>query len=159
MKEIKLTKGLVAIVDDADYEWLSKWKWSTSGASQNKYATRCVSVNGKRSNIKMHKEILNVDPGMEVDHKDGNSLNNQRSNLRVATRSQNMMNRKMQTNNTSGHRGVFVNPKSTTRPWRAAIRFNGRLIWLRTHKTKEEAAKAYQEAAKRLFGEFYRETP
>src|SRR5208337_4201723 len=100
-REIPLTQGKVTIVDAADYEWLSQWHWSSKKDSTgNHYAVR--------SKISMHRAILGLGLGdpRKVDHLDGNGLHNWRSNLRLATNSQNQMNRRKAVNNTWGFIGV-----------------------------------------------------
>ncbi len=88
MKEIPLTQGKVALVDDEDYEYLTQWKWC-----YNRYAVRCIGPKNHRQRIAMHQVILNPPEGLETDHIDRNKLNNQRSNLRAVTRSENMQNK------------------------------------------------------------------
>src|SRR4030066_2184242 len=103
MKEIKLTRGKVAIVDDEDYEWINQWKWHCNGQG---YAERHCDIPGKRTMIKMHRLILNTPNGMETDHINHNRLDNRKSNLRVRTRSQNAINTPIRSSNTSGKKGV-----------------------------------------------------
>ena len=87
-KEIKLTKGFVAIVDDEDYEWLSQWKWH-----YDKYACRRKSTGYKQSKIVfMHREILGYEGELDVDHINKDRIDNRKCNLRLATRSQNLAN-------------------------------------------------------------------
>jgi hypothetical protein len=88
---IPLTKGKLAIVDDADYHWLCQWRWVFSS---NGYAMRTVTDNGRRRFFQMHRVIMGAQPGQLVDHIDGNRLNNTRDNLRIVTHSQNNWNRK-----------------------------------------------------------------
>src|ERR1700685_1864374 len=108
MKFIPLTQGKVAMVDDADYEWLAQWKWFAIFDHGNWYAVRNVrKPDGTQTPLRMHRVLLGLtDLKIEVDHRDGNGLNNQRHNLRIATHGQNMCNRSMQKNNISGVRGV-----------------------------------------------------
>ena len=97
MKQLNLTLGLVAVVDDEDYEWLNKWKWSALQAGPNRfYAVRGINNKGKTKTFLMHREILKLKrgDGKEVDHVDRDSLNNQRSNLRIVTRKENCANRR-----------------------------------------------------------------
>src|SRR5688572_4947824 len=104
MKEIPLTQGKVALVDDEDYEWLNRWKWTFQECkSGNGYAVRYSR--GRREY--MHRLVLNAPTGTEIDHvATGDTLNNQRTNLRVCTRAQNLANRNIGKNNTSGYKGV-----------------------------------------------------
>jgi hypothetical protein len=147
MKEIPLTKGMVAIVDDEDYAELSKYKWHYSG----KYARRYASVNGKRIYVWMHRVIAGTPDGMDTDHINGNKLDNRRANLRVCTRSQNMHNSATGIkNNTSKYKGVTYNGGK----WIASICVNFRKLYLGCFTDERDAATAYNEAAFRLMGDF-----
>lgn len=149
MKEIQLTQGKVAIVDDADYDWLSQFKWYTYKHRNTWYAVRNIPpTNGKRSKIKMHQVICEKN----CDHKDGNGLNNQRTNLRAATASQNQHNRRISKNNTSGLKGVTLDKRRNK--WMARIVFNGKSKFLGLFATRAEAGRAYDQAARELYGEF-----
>lgn len=152
MKEIPLTQGMVALVDDEDFEGLSRFRW----CYDNGYARRKeMSDGGKWENILMHRVILNARSGIDGDHKDENTLNNRRSNLREATRSQNGSNRGRPSNNTSGFKGVSWHKHHCK--WGAHIRVNWKLIHLGYFTKAEDAASAYATAAREYFGEFYRE--
>lgn len=155
MKEIKLTQGKTAMVDDQDFEWLSQWKWLAVYSGSNKwYARRNYRDNGKRYSIFMHRQILNAPEGMQGDFIDGDSLNNQRSNLRLATQSQNNMNREsFKKNKTSKYKGVcFYNrPKK----YGMQIYFGGKVI-SRLFNTEIEAAKEYDRLARIHHKEFAR---
>ncbi len=85
MKEIRLTQGKVALIDDADFEWLSQWKWRCSRHFRTWYAMRTVHSLGKTMTVSMHRLITGAKPGEQVDHVDGNGINNQRNNLRFVT--------------------------------------------------------------------------
>ena len=96
MKKIVLSRGLFALVDDEDYEWLNQWKWYAHGNGKWIYALRQKRFkNGTRRPVRMHREILKVSKEDWVDHKDGNGLNNCRDNIRIATISQNFINHPM----------------------------------------------------------------
>lgn len=154
MKQIPLTQGKYALVDDEDYEYLNQWKWQayTSKTRQTYYATRTDRTNIKRT-VFMHKEILNSDK--EVDHIDGNGLNNQKSNLREAEHFQNVFNQRRRITNTSGFKGVIKRTKwYGNKPWRARISVKGKRIDLGCYTTAEEAALVYDQKAKELYGEF-----
>lgn len=145
--EIPLTRGMVALVDKEDYEKLSKHKWQavkSTGGRDRFYVTRSITINGKRQAVRMHRSIMNAPQGMDVDHIDGNVLNNTRKNLRICTHSQNLMNRGVDGNNTSGFKGVSFN-KQTNR-WRARIKINGSTKHLGYFSTAIEAYKAYCDA-------------
>jgi hypothetical protein len=143
--------GLFALVDDEDYESLSKHHWNIT---TNGYAKRCIFSKKKRINktILMHQEILNTPDW--IDHKNMNKLDNQKDNLRICDASTNGINTKISSKNTSGYRGVhFAND---IKRWRASIHLNRKRIWLGVFKTAEEASIAYNLAAKKYFGEFAR---
>lgn len=155
MKIIQLTNGASVQVDDDDYEELSIFKWHACKQGPRCYATRQVSFKGKKSSVRMHRQIMGVsDPKKDVDHINMDGLCNLRSNLRVCTRSQNMMNRSAMRNCKSGLKGVSW-CRYTSR-WRAAIRFGGKQQHIGRFDCKIAAAKAYDEKAKELFGEYAR---
>ena len=156
MKEIPLTKGYAALVDDSDFERLSRHKWTALVTGQNIkriYVYRRTGWdNANRrwtGTILMHRTILDVPTGMDVDHIDGNTLNNQRSNLRIATRSQNLANNRRKIG-ISGYRGVVPTTRGERLPFR--VMFRGKLIGYFSNKT--DAALAYDAAAISEFGEF-----
>jgi hypothetical protein len=147
-KEIELTRGLKALVDDEDYALLNQWKWCANYAHNKVYASR---KEGKKS-IYMHKSIMNTPAGMEVDHKDGNGINNQKYNLRNCTHAQNLSNLGMRKNNTSGYKGVTW--VARRKRFMAQIAVRGKHIGLGYYKNPIDAAKAYDEAAIENFGEY-----
>ncbi len=152
MKTIPLTQGKVALVDDADYEWLSQWRWC---AHKNSRSNVFYAVRGKR--VIMHKEIMGPSPapGLVVDHWDLDGCNNQRANLRWATLSQQRQNTRAFKNNKSGFKGVC--PAAGCRPehpWMAQIKIAGKSLYLGLYPTPELAAAAYNAAARKHFGEF-----
>lgn len=104
--------------------------------------------------IKMHREILGVPEGVQVDHRDGNGLNNQRYNLRQATHVQNGGNRR-KFKGQSKFKGVRA-PQTPKNGWRATIREGDKAVNLGTHETEEEAARAYDRAAKEKWGDYAR---
>jgi len=157
MKQIPLTQGQFAIVDDMDYEWLSKYKWYALWCknTQSFYALRdSKQENGKHTLILMAREILGLKRGdkRQSDHKNHHTLDNQRHNLRVCTHQQNQHNQKPQKNRTSKYKGVSWD--KTGRKWRTVIQFNQQQVNVGTYKTEIDAAKAYEQKAKELFGEF-----
>jgi hypothetical protein len=149
-KVISLTQGYVTLVDDDDYIWLSQWRWHYGDG----YARRNEWRGGKSHTIRMHRLIHQTPAGMDTDHIDGDGLNNQRSNLRTATSTENMRNRRMRKDNTSGFRGVTWSKRE--KKWVAQIRLDGKRIHLGYYNTPEEAAEVYIRKAIELFGEFFR---
>lgn len=153
MKKIKLTKNKWALVDDEDFDWLNRFSWYVDSYG---YAGR--RKNGKR--VRMHREILQLAPSENIDHKDMNRLNNQRKNLRIANKSQNQANSGIRKNSLSGYKGVYYrNDGGSTGRWIAKIMLKGKNKNLGSFKTAKTAAKAYNQAAKELFGEFARLNP
>lgn len=148
MKEIQLTQGKVTQVDDEDYEYLNQWKWLAHYAHGHNYADRGQwnKVKANMDAIKMHRVIMETPPYLDVDHIDGDGLNNQRSNLRNCTRSVNMQNQKARS--PSGYKGVYYDKGYI----RSMIAKNGKLIHLGYFKTEEEAARAYDQKALELYG-------
>lgn len=108
-----------------------------------------MTVNGKRISVYMHREILGVEPGDEVDHIDQNKLNNSRGNLRICTRSANMQNRHRK-DNKSGYKGVYLQYRNNG--WAAQIRIDGKSKYLGYFKCPRQAARAYDSAAREAFG-------
>jgi hypothetical protein len=154
--EIKLTRGLVAIVDDEDAD-LAAFKWHAAHPKYNtSYAVRTVYPDGfygKHVSIFMHRVIADRMglPGI-VDHVSRDGLDNRRANLRSSTQSQNTANRGPQKNNTSGYKGVSFEPRY--RKWTANIKVKQKAKYLGSYRTAEEAARAYDRAARETFGEF-----
>jgi hypothetical protein len=141
---------MVALVDDEDFDAVSAGgKWYAKPRHRTFYAARNHWLNGKSIHVQMHGLITGLN---FVDHANGDGLDNRRVNLRVADRSQNMMNRAMNLNNKSGFKGVH---KDKTR-WRAGIQVDRRRISLGGFATPEEAARAYDVAALHYFAEFAR---
>jgi len=152
MREIPLTKGYIAIVDDEDYKLLMPFKWQAAVRKNGcVYASRdIVSVDGKSKKLLMHRVIMNATEGKFVDHRNGDTLDNQKCNLRLCTKSQNGMNRGKQRNNTSGYCGVFEQRGS----FMARVKIDGENKYLGTYPTAIEAAYAYDIAAEKYHGEF-----
>jgi hypothetical protein len=149
MKEIKLTKGKVTIVDDEDYEYLSQWKWQFNVG----YASRSSSVRGKSCKIYMHRIIAHTPMDKETDHINRDKLDNRRKNLRICSSAVNERNKSIVCTNTSGARGV--NWEKGRNKWRAGITYNYKYYNLGRYDNINDAIRAYNEKAFELFGELY----
>jgi hypothetical protein len=159
MKQIPLSQGKFALVDDEDYDYLIQWKWYFAKKSKKEsgYARRkkyIGEVNGQKKwkAIWMHKEILHVGLNQKVDHIDEDKLNNQKYNLRSCTNAENSRNRGKNSANKSGYKGVCWYGK--TNRWLVQIGVDFKIIRLGYFKDKDEAARAYNAAAVKYHGEF-----
>lgn len=142
---------LAVLVDDEDYDWLIGYSWCRNPGGKTDYAV--ARVDGRVQ--QMHRLILRPPPGLKVDHRNGNGLDNRRSNLRLATARQNQQNQSLNSRNTSGFKGVsLVRGKRLDRPYHAYIQHEGRTRSLGHFATGDAAARAYDRAARELFGEF-----
>lgn len=149
MREIPLTKGMVALVDDEDYARLNPYKWSAQKHRNTYYAQGWV----QGRTVLMHRFIKAVsDRHVLLDHKNRNGLDNRRDNLRIATHGENRSNSKSSKNNTSGFRGVSWYKRY--RKWQVIIQHHGVKRWCGLFDCPEEAARAYDEMARQLHGDF-----
>lgn len=154
MKKIPLTQGKIALVSDHRYDYLNQWNWHALKTKTGRwYAAR--KEWGTQKTILMHRQIMNPPDELEVDHRNNQGLDNQDENLRLCTSSQNKSNIGTRRNNTSGYKGV----DSRRGKWRVRLKVDGVDVLCKTFPTIEEAAKAYNEAAKEHFGEFARLNP
>ena len=154
LRNIPLTQGKVSLVDDADYEWLSKFKWCAWRGNRNSqnglplfYAVRKES--GRI--VRMHNIVFGR---LGIDHIDGNGLNNQRYNLRPASQAENVYNRRPQCNNRSGYKGVCVHNRPSHTYYVAQIMSNGENKYIGHYKVAEDAARAYDAEAIAAFGKY-----
>lgn len=154
MKEIELTQGKVALVDDSDFDFLNQWNWWLKADRYNFYATRETTRRSPfpRRTILMHRLIMTCPTNMEVDHIDGNGLNNTRSNLRVCTHHQNSANRRKKVSSSSRFKGVSWKEKD--KRWESRIGVGNKVVYLGQFKIEEEAALAYDRIAKEWRGEY-----
>lgn len=157
MKEIKLTQNQVALVDDEDFDYLNQWKWfamhnNRKGRKHWYVGRNSPMVDGIRRTIRMHRLIMNVKEEMEIDHKNGNGLDNCRSNLRICLPIENTRNQRLRSDNASGFKGVCWNKEA--KKFTASIGLNRKRQHIGYFCSALEAAKAYNETAKKLHGEF-----
>jgi len=163
MKKIELTQGKWALVDDNDFESLNKYKWCATKykTSDSWYAIRSIyskksdGGDGSHGNVRMHHQIIGKKRNYIVDHADGNGLNNQRKNLRFATKSTNGMNRKVQKNTKSQLKGVYIfTSYNRKKKYYSRIYTGEKDVFLGYFFTPQEAHEAYIEAAKKYHKEF-----
>ena len=160
MKLIPLSQGQFAKVSDHRYEELNKHKWCArwNPSTSSYYAQRSIYPGGRagKTTIQMHREIMGFEPrdGKEVDHWNGDTLDNQDQNLRDGSDGDNPKSRRLNKNSTSGLKGVSWRKQANK--WVAQIQNEGKKEFLGYHATKEEAHAAYCEAATRLHGDFAR---
>jgi len=154
-KEIKLTQGQVALVDDEDFERLNAFKWHSqwNPHTQSFYAVRnSPKAGGKQLTVRMHREIMGAKSNKQVDHENHNTLDNRKENLRVCTREQNARNGRSRRNNTSGFKGVSWDKRALK--WLAHVGAHGKAKHLGYFANPIEAAVAYDAAAVLVHGEF-----
>lgn len=151
MIEIQLTQGYVAIADDCDADLLAQYKWHVLKVTDSHIYASCK----RGSRLLMHRVVMAALKGESVDHINGNTLDNRRSNLRVCTHAQNMANRRNVRSSASGFKGVSYNKRK--RRWMASIGGHApgqKRSYLGSHKSPEAAAAAYDIAAVLKYGEF-----
>jgi hypothetical protein len=152
MKEIPLTQGKVALVDDEDFEYLNQFKWYAGEARGLIYARRQLRPKDCNSKIWMHTDIMKTPKGMVVDHKDGDGLNNWRSNLRLVTHRQNLQNISL-SKKSSQYPGVSRCPLGKNgKRWQVSINYNGKVRHITRCISEEDAATTYRVACKVLIG-------
>ena len=154
-KRIPLTQGKFALVDDADYTWLNRWKWFAMQMRGNFYAYRGgLSFLGTTMFISMHRQILGLEDGdsQQGDHLNHNTLDNRRDNIRICTISQNQMNRKVNSEGSSIYKGVTWHKRA--KKWTSQIVVGRKLKYLGLFTSERTAAFAYNLAAKKHFKKF-----
>ncbi len=157
MIQIPLTQGRVALIDDEDFEEISKWDWHFHPQNRDKnkgYAARGRCSPGKQRKFFMHSAIMKSESSIRVDHKNGNGLDNRKENLRFATSSQNACNAGRSKRNTTGFKGVSF--FKAQKKFAARIKLHGKSVFLGYFESAEEAGQAYVDAAPGLHGEFAR---
>jgi hypothetical protein len=154
MKSIPLSGGMVALVDDSDYESLRGRVWRTSRTDHRLYAVTDSRSRGVRTFAYMHRLIMKAESQEVVDHIDGDGLNNQRVNLRCCKQHQNLANSARRSDNTSGYKGVSWSAPMAK--WMAMHMFNGERLYLGCFQTPIGAALAYDKSLRERCGEFAR---
>lgn len=152
---IQLSKGFLCLVDSEDADILSRHCWQGKWDRHTKKyrAERHIRLpGGKRKILGMHRQLMNCPDGFQVDHKNINTLDNRKSNLRICTSSQNSQNRSKRTDNTSGFKGVHI----CMGKYQVQITKNGKRTYLGRYSDLDLARKAYESAAKDLHGEYGR---
>lgn len=152
MKEIKLSQGMIALVDDDDYEKVNQHKWYArkNGKNDAYYALRWDNCSNKH--VRMHRALMEVTSELIVDHVNHNTLDNRKSNLRICNKTENCRNQRLRLQNTSGYKGVSYHKNH--KKYEAKIKYNGKRLFLGYYETAKEAAISYNEKAKELFKEF-----
>lgn len=148
-RTIPLTRGLEALVDAADYEALSAFKWYAHHTQAGFYAARKAKGG---ATVLMHRQVLDAPKGMQVDHVNLCKLDNRRSNIRLCTQQQNRYNTPLRASNRSGFKGVCWN--RALGKWKAAICYGGRSHHIGLFTDKVDAARAYDKAAATHHGDF-----
>lgn len=155
MKKIPLTQNQVALIDDEDFDRVSQYKWCVDNKGNTSYAVRGFDLNGKNFILKMHIYIMGWQGGkIQIDHKDLNGLNNQKSNLRICEQFENGRNSPMKKNNKCGYKGVYFSKQK--QKWTAEIKAHGAPKNLGTFNDPINAALAYDWAAEKHHGSFAR---
>lgn len=145
-KRVPLTRGLFAIIDDEDYDEISQYQWYASQTYNRYYASRDFKIKGVRFHEKMHRIIMGSPKGLEIDHINGDGLDNRKENLRIVTHRQNHWNR--HTPKTSRFPGVSYVPKDNR--WRVKIQINGVNKHIGCYSSEEEAALVYKKVCSQL---------
>lgn len=147
--------GYEVLIDDDELWRFKKHKYCIHDKkADQKYLKHRKKINGKGKSIYLHREITNCPPDMQVDHINGNTLDNRKSNLRICSASENARNTKRSRTNTSGFKGIYWNKDMGK--WQAYITHHGKHIYLGSYLTPQEAHAAYCEGAVKYHGKFAR---
>ncbi len=155
-RTIPLSRGKVAIVDAEDYDRLAAFRWHAKPDGNTWYAARSFRKGRTTLHDSMHRVVFDVENGVEVDHINGDGLDNRRANLRRATKSQQQANKFGGIRSATGFKGVKKASWRTKIAYEARIKVGQKQIHLGCFDTAEGAARAYDKAAKRYFGKFAR---
>jgi len=155
-RRISIGEGKWTIVDAEDFYRLNNFHWYAGGSGDIYYAARIVRTKARRiRTVYLHREVMKARKGRIVDHKNGDSLDNRRANLRLATSAQNLRNRgKTKRKTSSRFIGVYFHKQRQR--WVSHVEHNGKVIWLGRFTNEVEAAKVRDKAAKKHHGEFAR---
>jgi hypothetical protein len=151
MKEIILTNGKKAFVDDENFEFLNRFTWSER---KDGYAVTQVSFGSRNSHMRMHRAILLAPEWALIDHRNGNRLDNRICNLRFCSNAQNVHNSLRKRGRTSRFKGVTHHTRGKYSWWRARLTYDQKTNYLGCFKTEQAAHEAVVEASKRIYGEF-----
>lgn len=154
MMSIPLTRGHEAIVDEPDFERVKKHKWNVMPHRKTFYAQGWIVKNGKKQKVLMHRFIMRARPNQQVDHKDGNALNNSRGNLRFCSHGQNLFNQSKRKNTKSRFKGVCWHKQA--RKWMAICQLHGKAVRIFGFSNEVDAAVAYNFLATMMCPQFAR---
>lgn len=154
MAYVPLTRGKTAVIDAADAHLVGGVNWCAVKFGDTFYAATNRRLDGKRRVAYAHRDLMTPPDDMIVDHIDGNGLNCRRSNMRLATRAQNVRNSRRPKHNTSGFKGVSYNRKNQR--WQAHIKVDSKSTYLGLYATPEDAYAAYCVASERYHGKYGR---
>ena len=156
MKSIPLTQGRFALIDDDDFDKVVAYRsWHAVESRGTFYArTNVHCKDGHWTLLPMHRLIMGVSGNLQVDHKNGDGLDNRKENLRVCTQGENAKNRRRSSLSTSPFKGVSFRKRE--RRWVARVNSNGKRLWLGMYSTAEEAARVYDAKAREVYGAFAR---